>query len=132
MNVYPIRLMPRVDLREELETLVLEQGWSSSWIVMGIGSLSKVALRFAGKDDVYTACGDWEICSLSGTLCSDGVHIHMVVSNDEGKTLGGHVGYGNIIRTTGEIVLGFSPSHHFSRQLDHDTGYQELVVQARC
>ena len=129
MSVFPIRLSPNQDLREELEKVVNKHGWSSCWIMMGIGSLSQVSLRFAGKNDVQILTGDWEICSLNGTMCSDGVHLHMVVADVDGHTRGGHVGYGNIIRTTGEIVLGYSSLYLFSRQHDSRTGYLELVVQ---
>ncbi|MAA78990.1 MAG: DNA-binding protein [Deltaproteobacteria bacterium] len=129
MSVFPIRLLPNIDLREELERITVEHEWSSGWIIMGIGSLSQVSLRFAGKEDVQILEGEWEICSLSGTLCADGAHLHMVVSDAGGQTLGGHVGYGNIIRTTGELIFGCSSKHHFSRQFDNQTGYSELVVQ---
>lgn len=132
MSIFPLRLLPEMDLREELEKIVVEHRWPSCWIITGMGSLSQVSLRFAGSSENRLLSGTWEICSLSGTLCIDGVHLHMVVSNENGQTIGGHVGHGNIIRTTAEVVLGFSASYKFSRSLDEKTGFAELVVQERC
>ena len=131
MNVFPVRLLPGTDLRKELEIIMAKHRWSSCWIMTGIGSLSQASLRFAGQCEVNILSGDWEICSLGGTLCTDGGHLHMVVADEKGHTFGGHVGHGNIIRTTAEIVLGFDSAYEFSRKHDQETGYAELVVQER-
>ena len=128
MNIYPLRLIPNMDLKEELEKVIEEQRWSSCWVMTGIGSLSRLSLRFAGQDEIHTRSGVWEVCSIGGTLSMNGSHLHMVVSDERGKTLGGHVGYGNIIRTTCEIVLGYDSSHRFTREYDAKTGYSELVI----
>jgi len=43
-------------------------------------------------------------------------------------TLGGHLQDGNIVRTTAELVIGELTDVSFSRLLDPETGYDELVV----
>lgn len=48
----------------------------------------------------------------------------------EGKTLGGHVMDGCIVRTTLEIVLIDLPEMRFSREKDPKTGYEELVIKS--
>ena len=131
MKNYPVRFKPHSDLYEELVRIVNEKQWPSGWVVTGIGSLSRVALRFANKEEPSVYEGSWEICSLAGTLSTDGIHIHMVVSDEKGTTLGGHLVVGNIIRTTAELVLGYSVRTLFHRVGDDETKYPELVVQER-
>lgn len=110
----------------------MKHQWPSCWVVTGIGSLSQASLRFAGRHDMELLSGKYEICSLAGTLSTDGVHVHMVVADEKGHTFGGHLGYGNTIRTTAEIVLGYDLAFQFYRQYDQKTGYHELVVHKRC
>jgi len=43
--------------------------------------------------------------------------------------LGGHVGYGNTVRTTAELLLVETPDWNLTRVNDAATGYKELLVQ---
>ncbi len=46
------------------------------------------------------------------------------------QVIGGHV-LGNMeVHTTAEIVIGNMPEFRFSRQMDPDTGYKELVINS--
>ncbi len=44
-----------------------------------------------------------------------------------GRVLGGHAGYGCIVRTTAEVRLAPLPGWHFTREPDSATGWAELV-----
>lgn len=124
-----VRLLPGEDLRARLETLVTERGWPAAWIVAAVGSLTQARLRFADRDQARVIAGPLEIVALSGTLSPDGVHLHAAVADDQGAVLGGHVLAGCTVRTTAELVLGFTLSLRLARELDSATGFRELVVR---
>lgn len=129
MNKVPMRLPPGVDLRRSLEEAVKAEGFDSAFVLSGIGSLINPRLRFANSPAETTLNGLFEILSLSGTLTPNGAHLHMAVADERGKVFGGHVGYGNEIRTTAEILLSGLPGWQLSRELDPGTGFAELVVR---
>jgi predicted DNA-binding protein with PD1-like motif len=130
MNRLPMRLPPGVDLRRALEDATKAEGAESAFVLAGIGSLSNPRLRFAGASSETTLQGAFEILSLSGTLSGNGAHLHMAVSDREGRVYGGHVGYGNEVRTTVEVLLECLPGWRLSRELDPHTGFLELVVRS--
>ena len=131
MQLLPIRLTPGCDLRRALEDAAAGENAESAFVVAGIGSLVQASLRYAGEDAESTIPGPLEILSISGTLCPSGAHLHMSVSDAFGRVYGGHVCYGNTVRTTAEILL--APLQHWSLTREHDpaTGFNELVVRPR-
>ena len=129
MAFVPVRLRPGDDLRKALEAAAAPG--ESAFVVAGIGSLTEGRLRFADRRDAQSVPGPLEIISLSGTLTPDGAHLHMTVSDDDGRVAGGHVGHGNIVRTTAEVLLAPLPDWSLTREPDADTGYDELVVRRR-
>ena len=77
-----------------------------------------------------------EMLTLSGTvaLADDGKtssHMHTAISTGAGQVWGGHVASGCIVLTTAEVLLALLPEWQFTRDPDAQTGYDELVVQAR-
>ena len=128
MQALPLRLSPGADLRDALGRLLAAQRVNAAYVVQGIGSLSAVELRYAGIDDPTSLRGDYEILTLAGSLAPDGVHLHMSVSDAQGRVLGGHVAHGCIVRTTAEVLVMLLPGFSFSRAHDAQTGYPELVV----
>lgn len=66
---------------------------------------------------------------MSGTLTRDGAHLHMAVADEQGRVLGGHVCYGNTVRTTAEVLLAGLSEWSLTREHDTGTGYRELVVR---
>ena len=129
MNTLPVRLSPGDDLRRALEAQAPALG-GSAVVVAGIGSLTDARLRFAGAESLVTLPGLFEIISLSGTLSRDGAHLHMSVAGADGRVFGGHVPYGNTVRTTAEVLLALLPGWAFSREPDAAPGFDELVVRA--
>jgi len=129
MQLLPIRLSPGADIRRALEEAVRSQSTDSAFVISGIGSLTKARLRYAGEPTESTIAGPLEILSLSGSLTSSGAHLHMAVSDAWGRVYGGHAGYGNVVRTTAEILLALLPDGELTREHDAVTGFNELVVR---
>ena len=72
--------------------------------------------------------GKFEIDSLVGTISKDGPHIHLSLSDSNGKMVGGHLMEGCLIYTTAEIAIGELEDVTFSRPVDPETTYDELVI----
>jgi uncharacterized protein len=125
----PLRIGAGADLRAELDTVLAAHGAAAAFVVQGIGSLCVAQLRFAGRPDCTELRGDLEIVSLGGSLSPDGSHLHMAVSDADGRVTGGHVGPGCIVRTTAEVLVVLLPGYRFSREDDPATGYKELCVR---
>jgi predicted DNA-binding protein with PD1-like motif len=131
MLVTAVRLHPGEDLRQSLLRFASDQSIEAACVLSGLGSLKQVTLRHAGRSQVSTLAGDFEILTVSGTLSKHGIHLHSTVSDGHGKVTGGHLCDGCVIRTTGEIVLGIIDSLSFLREFDAQTGFAELVIRKK-
>lgn len=129
MTFRPMRLSPGDDLRRALEAVACDG--PGSFVVCGIGSLDGSRLRLAADEVETTLDGPFEILSLTGSLSKDGAHLHMAVAGASGQVVGGHVSYGNIVRTTVEVLLADLSEWHVAREFDERTGYKELVIRSR-
>jgi predicted DNA-binding protein with PD1-like motif len=130
MQTRPVRLSPGQDLRATLDAQLRAQGARAGFVLTGIGSLSVARLRFAGAAGPTELRGEFEIVTLAGSLSLDGPHLHMALSDADGRMLGGHVADGCIVRTTVEALLVLLPGWSFSRVHDDSSGYKELLVRA--
>ena len=128
---YPLRLCPGEDLVLSLRRLVAGAGIQAGYIAGAVGSLSRVELRYAGRPEGTVRDGCFEIVSLIGTLDPAGEHLHMTVSDPEGRVEGGHVLEGCVVRTTLELVMGELTDVSFRRKPCPLSGYEELVVVKR-
>ena len=131
METLPIRLSPGQDLRRALEAAVAAQGCSAGFVIAGIGSLAQARLRLAGMPNPRVLKGATEIVALSGSLASNGSHLHATLATSSGKVLGGHLAYGCTVRTTAEVLLMLLREWEFKREPDAVTGYDELSVRRR-
>ncbi len=133
MPPYPLRLHPGDDLRLALETHVRSdsptRSTASAFVIAGIGSLHDARIRYAGAHEPVTVAGPLEIISLSGSLSADGAHLHVSVSDAQGRVVGGHLCAGSLVRTTAEVLIADLPQWHLTREPDAATGYPELVVR---
>jgi len=127
----PLRLAPGDDLRGRIEALARERGVAAAFVVCGIGSLARTAIRFAGATQLEIHEGSVEIVSLAGSISPDGAHLHGAFADASGHVFGGHVALGCTVRTTAEILIAELPGWIFSRRRDAVTGYLELVIKAR-
>lgn len=132
MKMIALRLKPDADLKVELERFVKSKDLRSGYIATCVGSLHTVVIRMAGakpeQQDVRALSGDFEIVSLVGTISTSGTHLHISVSDENGKVLGGHLKERSYITTTAEVVIGYDEDVMFERVIDTDTGFEELKV----
>lgn len=127
-----LRLRPGQDLRQELLRAVEVEGLEAAAIVTCVGSLRRASLRFANQAEGAAVEGHTlEIVSLVGTLSTHGSHLHLAVSDETGRTVGGHLLDGSEVYTTAEVVLVALDDVRFRREVDPDTTYRELVIERR-
>ncbi len=131
MKTFAFRLHPEQDLKKELSLFCSEKKIQAGFVVTCVGSLRRATLRLANENIVKDFEKKFEIVSLVGTLCHDGVHVHISLSDDTGKTIGRHLMDGCLIYSTVEIVLGELEDVVFSRKVDDVTGFRELIVEKR-
>lgn len=129
MKTYAFRLNPGQDLRSGIDAFVKENRIMAGVILTCVGNLKKVVLRMPGGKMVKTYEGSFEIASVVGTLESGNSHIHMSLSDLNGNVFGGHLKEGSLIGVTAEVVIGELDNVVFTRKLDKQTGYDELVVK---
>ena len=127
LQALPLRLAPGADVRAAVEAAAAGHG--AAFVLQGIGSLGVARLRYAGMPSATELRGDLEILTLAGSVSPDGAHLHMSVSDAQGRVHGGHVAPGCVVRTTAELLLALLPGHAFRRETDPASGYPELVVR---
>lgn len=132
MDALPIRLKPGDDLRRALEATVASTGCGAGFVLAGVGSLTEARLRFAGADKARLLDADLEMLTLAGSVSTDASHLHATLATPDGHVVGGHVGYGCIVRTTAEILIALLDAWDFSRERDTATGYDELAIRRRA
>ncbi len=128
MKTWAVRLHPGQDLRQELTKFTQEQRLQSGFIVTAVGSLQEAHLRFANGNTAQIFIEKFELVALSGTLSLTGLHLHLVLANDRGQVMGGHLLEGCLIYTTAEIVIGTAENLLFKRIPDAMTGFSELMI----
>ena len=129
MVTHTFRLLPRQDLLNSIESYLQEQHITAGCVIACVGSLNHALIRLADRDAVDRFEGKFEIVSLTGTVSLHGSHLHISVSDSDGKTFGGHLVEGCEIYTTAEIVIAEIPGQDFVREPCHESGYPELVVR---
>lgn len=125
---YALRLKPNQDLKKELQAFVKKENIKAGFVVTTVGSLKKAVIRFANQKENTVLENKFEIVSLVGTMGQDGLHLHISISDENGKTIGGHLADGSLIYTTAEIVLGELNDINFVREKDEETTYKELMI----
>jgi uncharacterized protein len=128
MEIHTFRLRPGQDLLDEITAYVSQQRIQAGCILSGVGSLTHTVLRLANQDSYAQFEGHFEIVAITGTTAVSGSHLHIAISDENGKTTGGHLVSGCKVYTTAEIILGVIPGQVFRREPCPDSGYDELVV----
>ncbi|MGJ3352687.1 PPC domain-containing DNA-binding protein [Providencia sp. Je.9.19] len=126
-----IRLSPGEDVILTLRQQIQQHNLQAAFIAGSVGSLTDVALRFAGQENSHQTSGKFEIVSLIGTLDANGEHLHLAVSDENGHMSGGHMMPGCTVRTTLELVIGELENNTFIREHCPLSGYDELVITSR-
>ena len=128
LTAHAFRLKPGEDLKTGIQNLVNEKQIKAGWVSTGVGSLTNYQVRFANQPNGSTDSGHFEIVSLTGTVSTNGSHLHISLSDSTGKTIGGHLMEGCKIYTTAEIVILSSNEFVFKREKDGTTPWEELQV----
>ena len=128
MQAYTFRLKPGQDLFEEIEAVAAEKNIEAGCVLSTVGSLTHATLRLANREYYSEYDGHFEIISMTGTVSIHGSHLHISISDGDGKTIGGHLVPGCKIYTTAEMVLGIFEDVVYKREFAEDSGYDELVV----
>ena len=132
MVTYTFRLKPGQDLFDEIEQFVAEKKIEAGCVLCSVGSLTHATIRLANLESYSEFEGYFEIVSLTGTVSTHGSHLHVSISANDGKTIGGHLVSGCKIYTTAEVVLAAFPDVIYKRELlANDSGYEELVIYDR-
>jgi predicted DNA-binding protein with PD1-like motif len=128
MQNYTFRLAPGQDLFDSIQAFVMEQHVEAGCILSGVGSLSHAAIRLANREYISEYEGPFEIVSITGTVSIYGSHLHISISDGDGRTIGGHFESGCKIYTTAEMVIAVFRDVIYKREFAEDSGYEELVV----
>ncbi len=128
---YALRLLPGDEVLSQLRAFLQQHQLQAAWIAGCTGSMTDVALRYAGREETTQLHGTYEVISLGGTLELAGEHLHLSISDPEGAMTGGHMMPGCTVRTTLEIIIGELTALTFSRQPCSISGYEELVINPR-
>jgi len=128
---HAIRLMPGNDLKNSIQQFVKEHNIEAGWIATAAGSLTEYNIRFANVKEGNRKAGYFEIVSLTGTLSINGLHLHISISDGEGRMTGGHLLEGCKVYTTAEIIITESLRYSFDRKEDVKTGWKELEIKEK-
>ncbi len=128
---YALRLEPGDDVSSCLDAFIASAGLRAAFIASAVGSLTKAVIRFANRPTGTTLEGHFEVTSLVGCLGEGGSHLHLTLSDGEGRCIGGHLLPGSSVYTTLEIVIGELVDVAFGRAPCPKSGYDELRVIPR-
>lgn len=128
---HTFRLLPGQDLFDEIQQFVNAQNILAGVILSAVGSLTHATLRLAKHSSYVEFAGLFEIVAMTGTVSVNGSHLHIALSDGDGRTLGGHLVRGCKIYTTAEIVLAELKDVVYHREPCPLSGYAELVVKPR-
>ncbi len=131
MRNYTFRLRSGQDLFDSIEAFAKEKRVEAGCVLSGVGSLTHAAIRLANREFTSQYDGHFEIVSMTGTVSIHGSHLHISVSDGDGKTIGGHFESGCKIYTTAEIVIAVFEDVIYKREFAEDSGYDELAVYDR-
>ncbi|XP_039384321.1 bifunctional protein GlmU-like isoform X3 [Mauremys reevesii] len=134
-SVYALRLGPGEDIVTSLLQFVEDKKLKAPFVMTCVGSITKATLRLANAtasntNQIIHLNERFEIVSLVGTL-NKAPHLHICLSDKDGKTVGGHVISDLEVFTTAEIVIGECTGLQFTREMDDRTGFPELVISSR-
>ena len=130
MRTIALRLTDGQDLLTEIKNQATGHSIRAGVILSAVGSLKESNIRVPVIDGEVKFINpkNLEIDNLHGTVSVNGCHLHISVSDVEGKVMGGHLKEGCVIRTTCELVIGILDDTTFTRENDPQTGFDELVV----
>jgi len=103
MKTFALRIKPDSDLNQSFKYFTHLYQLQAGFILMPFSSLKKKTLRFAEQLASQVFEQKFEMVVLSGTLSSSGVHLHIAIANENGKTTAGHLETDCTIYTTARV-----------------------------
>lgn len=128
---YVFRLVKGQDLKKEIVNFVNKNNIEAGIVKCAVGCVYEAKIRLANGKDILHKKEDYEIVSLMGTVSKNGVHLHISLSDKNGNTVGGHLVDGCLVNTTAEICIEELKNYIFTRELDENTGWNELVIKKK-
>lgn len=133
MRQLTFRLKSGQLLKEEIEKRVKENGIKAGVLLSIVGAVENVVLRMAGSTPDNQIIKKWnesfEIVSGTGTVSTEGCHLHVAFADKDGNVVGGHLKDGCVVQYTVEIVVGIFEEVSYKRVFDPTTGFKELEVK---
>lgn len=126
---HAFRLTRGQDLKKEIIAYCKKENIKAGVILSAVGCISHLHIRLAEAKDYIDREECYEIVSITGTVSDTDVHIHISASDNEGKTVGGHLKDGTIVDTTCEVVMYELKDYIFDREPDKETGYDKLAIK---
>jgi len=126
---YALRLVPGTDVLTAVQDFVMTNQLTAVAIVTVVGSLTDAVIRYANQPDGTLTQGHFEIVSMVGTVEPTGAHVHLSLSDGEGRMFGGHMLPGCLVYTTAEIILAHLQDFEFTRVACPLSGYDELAIR---
>jgi uncharacterized protein len=127
--MHAIRLQPGSDLYQSLSDFCSKNNILAGYLGSAVGSLNHLTIRLADSVTILDLHQHFELLTLSGTLSTNGIHLHVSVADEQGNVIGGHLLTGCMVRTTMEIIIIPVDQLCFERVYDEQTGYRELVIK---
>ena len=127
MICHCIRLKRGEDLMESIKKVCKEKNIRAGVVLSGVGCILKGRIRDASGVTIREIADHCEIVSLNGTVSTQRCHVHIALSYEDMRTVGGHLCLGCIINTTCELVIGELPGIDYGVEEDPETGYDELI-----
>lgn len=129
MKELAVRLKRGDDLRTSIEEIC--RNIDMAVVLSGVGCIKGMRIRMAKAQSYLQDEEDHEIVSLNGTVIQGKCHLHISLSDETGRCIGGHLEKGCIVNTTCELVLGILEEYTAERIFDEETGYPEAVFHRK-
>jgi predicted DNA-binding protein with PD1-like motif len=97
------------DLKKILEDFAREKKIGSGVLLTCVGSLKQGSVRFPESNNATTITGVQEVVGATGTISSEGIHVHLSMTDRSGKTTGGHLMDGCIVNGLDIVILEYLP-----------------------
>lgn len=128
LTPHAFRLTKGADLKLAILDYVQAHSIQAGSLLSCVGCLNSANIRLADESQSLSLAGPLEILTLAGTLTPAHVHLHISVADKNGDVYGGHLMEGTVVSYTTELCLASYENLSFKRELDPETGFDELVV----
>ncbi len=123
MKTFRLQIKSQEDIKSSLEQISNRLN-INGFIIGVVGDLSKAVFQCPKNKEVTSLSGTLEIITLSGTLTSGKVHLHLSISDSDCKVWGGHLETGTIVLKGADVLIGIINENE--KHSLEDSGYNKL------